>query len=195
MRSRRVFAIVAAFAFFAAALLFFVEWRKTSAISLDHVTYRKLLGGRLFVDFEVVNSGNVPIQFERINGLQLHTETTDGWVTNDVKWAGVSEAPVNLPPHARTFAAVELPARIRHWRIGYKVWEPLKAERVSTKIIANTRGRFSQYLPRVFVETRTETQQLWSQALDAERWLFENPDAPIHMDIPFAAMFRDPVGR
>lgn len=190
MRSRRIFATVAAFAFLAGALLFFFDWRKRSAISLDHVTYRKLLGGRLFVDFEVVNSGNTTIQFERIDGLRLRTEGADGWITNDVKWAGVSEAPINLPPRARASAAIELPAHIRHWRIGYKVWEPIKAERVSAKIIANIRGRFYQYLPRVFAETQTETQQLWSQALDADRWLFENPDAPIHMDIPFGAMFR-----
>src|SRR4051812_39529219 len=171
MRSGRIFAIVAASAFLAATFLLFIEWRKTSAISLAHVTYRKLLGGRLFVDFEVVNSGNVPIQFERIGGLRLRMEGADGWLTNEIKWAGISEAPVNLPPRARATAAIELPAHIRRWRIGYTVWEPIKAERVSTKIVVSTRDRFYQYLPRVFAETRPETQQLWSQALDAEAWM------------------------
>ena len=108
-----------------------------------------------------------------------------------MKGSDILEAPINLPPRARASAAIELPARIRHWRIGYTVWEPIKAERVSTKIMANTRGRFYQYLPRVFAETRPETQQLWTQALNAEAWILANPEAPIHMDIPFAAMFRE----
>src|SRR5438105_4269575 len=84
MRSRTKIALVAAFVFLAGAVLFFLEQRKRPAISIDHVAYRKLLAGRLIVDFEVVNRGKSPIQFHRSQNLLLRTEGADGWTNSPV---------------------------------------------------------------------------------------------------------------
>jgi hypothetical protein len=210
MRSQRKFALFAAFIILAVAAALFLEQRKRPAISIDHLTYRKLLGGRLMVDFEVVNRGKTPIQFHLSKNLLLRTEGADGWTNSPVIWHGEREKsnvpvpagnllspvmltgrdlPIILPPETRTTARIELPAHIRNWQIGYTVTEPVGQQRVSTKIIAKTRDRFYRYFPRAFNETPPASATVWAQPLDAEAWLLANAEAPTYMEVPFGAMF------
>jgi hypothetical protein len=212
MRSRRKIALVAAFVVLIGAVIFVAEQRKLPAISIDHLTYRKLLGGRLMVDFEVVNRGKVPIQFHRSQNMLLRTEGADGWTNSPVicpfepdtspmlspvnsriavTRIRAADLPIILPPGTRTTARIELPARIRNWRIGYHIAEPIGQQRVSATIIAKTRHRLYRYFPQPFNETPPASATVWAQALDAEAWLLANADAPVYMEVPFGAMFRD----
>jgi len=213
MRSRRKFAFVAAFVVLAMAAVLLVEQRKRPAISIDHVAYRKLLAGRLMVDFEVVNRGKTPIQFHRSQNLLLRTEGADGWTNSPVicpfepekpeilvtpgsslspvmLTRSRADLPIILPPGTRATGRIELPARIKNWQIGYIVTEPIGQQRVSTKIIAKTRDRFYRYFPRAFNEAPPASATVWAQMLDAEAWLLANADAPVYMEVPFGAMFR-----
>ena len=216
VRSRRKIALLAAFVLLAGAVLFFLEQRKRPAISIDRVAYRKLLAGRLMVDFEVVNRGKTPIQFHRSQNLLLRTEGADGWTNSPVicpvepdtppmlapvnsriavtRIAG-ADLPIILPPGTRATGRIVLPARIRNWQIGYTVNDLIGQQRVSTKIIAKARDRFYRYFPRAFNETPPASATVWAQPLDAEAWLLANADAPTYMDVPFGAMFRDPLKR
>jgi hypothetical protein len=218
VRSRRKFALVAAFVLLAGAALFLLEQRKRPALSIEHVAYRKLLAGRLMVDFEVVNRGKTPIQFHRSQNLLLRTECADGWTNSPVispvetetlnipiapgnsptpimLRRSPGELPIILPPGTCTTARIELPAHVRNWKIGYTITEPIGQQCVSAQIIAKARDHFYRYFPRAFNETPARSEAVWAQALDAEAWLAANPDAPTYMEVPFGAMFRGPTKR
>ena len=215
MRSRRKFAMIAAFVVSVAVVCFVVEQRKRPAISVTQISYRKLLGGRLLVDFEVANSGKTPIEFHRWQNLMLRTENGEGWrdalvfSPRDVEKpmiappsAGLmftrtrsTDLPIILLPGTRTTARIELPAHIRRWQIGYSVTSPAKQQQVGTTIIDNVRNRIGRYFPQFFVESAPTAKEVWAQPFDSEAWLIANADAPVYMDIPFGAMFRDPTKR
>ena len=84
MRSRRKLALFAAFVVLIGAIFFSLARGNRSSISVTQVTYRKLLGGRLMVDFEVVNSGKTSIPFHVWDNLMLRTEGAEGWTNAPV---------------------------------------------------------------------------------------------------------------
>jgi hypothetical protein len=194
MRSRRSFGIVAAVALLAGVVLFFAETRKRAAISLEQVTYRKLLGGRLWVELELVNTGNVPIEFHVSRDLVLRVQGPDNCGAINLTSTN-SQSVITLPPKARTGLSLQLPAGIQRWEIGYDVHEPPTPQPNRSKIMAFAEHQIWRIFQRQLSGNPKAPVRVWAGPLDAQAWLLANADAPVHMEIPFGAMFSDPARR
>lgn len=193
MRSRRSFWIVAAVGLLAGLVLFWAETRKRAAISAEHVTYRKLLGGRLWVELELVNAGNVPVEFHVSHDVVLRVEGPENCGAINLTSTN-SQSVVALPPQARVGLSLQLPAGIQRWEVGYDVREPPPPPPNRSRIVAAAENQIWRLFGRRQLSSDSKAPvRVWAGAQDAQAWLLANADAPVHMDIPFGAMFSDPV--